>query len=117
MDKQAKLYCNWADRGMALHNSGGALVCCHSRTFLKDDNDQQIYWHTHTLEDAWNSSTRREIQTALDQGIQHPNCNACWDEENTGGKSRRQWHIELDIDYQGPENVPLLLDLKLGNIC
>lgn len=117
MNKDAKLYCNWAARGLALHNSGGALVCCHSRTFLRDNNNQQIFWHTHTLDDAWASPTRQEIHRALEQGIQHPNCNACWDEENVGGKSRRQWHNSLDIDYSGPYNVPLLLDLKLGNIC
>lgn len=117
MNKDAKLYCHWAARGMALHNSGGALVCCHSRTFLRDNNNQQIFWHTHTLDDAWNSPTRLEIQQALTNGIQHPNCNACWDEENTGGKSRRQWHNDLPINYAGPDGVPLLLDLKLGNIC
>jgi hypothetical protein len=117
MNKDAKLYCHWASRGLALHNSGGALLCCHSRTFLKDNNNQQIFWHTHTLDDAWNSPTRQEIQQALSDGIQHPNCNACWDEENVGHKSRRQWHLGTDIDYRGSEDVPLLLDLKLGNIC
>lgn len=117
MNQDAKLYCHWAARGMALHNSGGALVCCHSRTFLRDNNNQLIFWHTHSLDDAWNSQTRKEIQQALTDGIQHPNCDACWDEENVGGKSRRQWHNDLPIDYQGPEDVPLLLDLKLGNLC
>lgn len=111
------MYCTWADRGLALHNSGGALLCCQSRSYLHDAQDQKIFWHTHTLEDAWNSPTRSEIQGALDQGIQHPNCNACWDEENSGGTSRRQHHNNLRINFTGPDNVPLLLDLKLGNLC
>lgn len=117
MNKDKGFYCPWADRGLALHNSGGALLCCHSRTFLQDNNGQQIFWHTHSLEDAWNSPTRKEIQNALESGVQHPSCNACWDEENTGGKSRRQHHNNLDIDYSNPVDAPLLLDLKLGNIC
>jgi MoaA/NifB/PqqE/SkfB family radical SAM enzyme len=117
MDKNSNLYCTWADRGIALHNSGAALVCCQSRSYLHDDRDQKIFWHTHALEDAWNSPTRREIQDALDQGVQHPNCSACWDEENSGGTSRRQHHLASEIDYTGPENIPLLLDLKLGNLC
>ena len=117
MDKTAKLYCHWAAHGMAMHNSGGALVCCHSRTFLKDNNSQQIFWHTHTLDDAWNSPTRQEIHRALEEGVQHPNCSACWDEENVGMKSRRQHHNELDIIESNDVDVPLLLDLKLGNIC
>lgn len=117
MNKNAKLYCHWASRGLSLHNSGGALLCCHSRNFLKDSSNQTIFWHTHTLDDAWNSTTRQEIQQALTDGIQHPNCGACWDEENVGLTSRRQHHLHTKIDYQGPDNVPLLLDLKLGNIC
>lgn len=119
MDRSAKLYCTWADRGMALHNSGGALLCCHSRTFLQDDKGQQIFWHTHTLEDAWNSPTRQEIQEALSRGEQHPNCGACFSEENSGGVSRRQHHLDLvkiNQDDRDKES-PILLDLKLGNIC
>jgi MoaA/NifB/PqqE/SkfB family radical SAM enzyme len=117
MNRDSKLYCNWADRGLALHNSGGALLCCHSRTFLKDSNNQQIFWHTHTLDDAWSSTTRKEIQNALESGVQHPNCNACWDVENTGGQSRRQSHSSHVIDYSNTVDSPLLLDLKLGNVC
>ena len=117
MNKDSKLYCNWADRGLALHNSGSALLCCHSRTFLKDSNNQPISWHTHTLDDAWSSTTRKEIQNALESGVQHPNCSACWDEENIGGTSRRQHQLLLDIDYSDTIDSPLLLDLKLGNVC
>lgn len=117
MNKDSPLYCNWADRGLALHNSGGALLCCQSRTYLQDNQGQQIFWHTHTLENAWSSPTRLEIQNALDQGIQHPNCQACWDEENVGGTSRRQYHNNTGIHYDSKEDVPVLLDLKLGNLC
>jgi MoaA/NifB/PqqE/SkfB family radical SAM enzyme len=102
---------------MALHNSGGALVCCHSREYLKDQNGQLIFWHTHSLEDAWNSPTRKEIQSALEAGIQHSNCGACFDEENVGGTSRRQAHNNLQINYSDRDDTPILLDLKLGNVC
>lgn len=118
MNKQGPLYCKWADAGLALHNRGGALLCCQSRTYLKDRNDNLIYWHTHRLEDAWNSPTRHEIQQALDNGHQHPNCNACWDEENVGGMSRRM-HTLREDSISVPEifDSPALMDLKLGNIC
>jgi len=117
MNKDKGFYCVWADKGLALHNVGAALLCCHSRTFLKDNNNQQIFWHTHSLQDAWNSQTRLEIQTALESGVQHPNCQACWDDENTGTKSRRQHYLELNIDYSNTVDAPLLVDLKLGNLC
>ena len=118
MDPQtSKLYCSWAANGLALHNSGGALLCCHSRTFLKDSQEQQIFWHTHSLEDAWASPTRKQIIDALHQGEQHPNCDACWSVENTGGTSRRQHTIGRVEVTKDNEDLPLLLDLKLGNIC
>ena len=118
MDKTAKLYCQWADRGLALHNSGGALLCCRSQQYLKDDQEQQIYWHSHTLDDAWNSPTRREIQDTLTRGEQHPNCVYCWEEEAAGKPSHRQMAIaEQHATIEDDEPYALLLDLKLGNIC
>lgn len=120
MNKQGKLYCPWADKGLALHNSGAALVCCHSRSFLKDQNNEKIFFSTHSLEDAWNSPTRKEIQDALDRGEQHENCAACWGEENAGHTSRRLSTIKQlkDMKFSPPDtDLPLLLDLKLGNVC
>jgi MoaA/NifB/PqqE/SkfB family radical SAM enzyme len=118
MNRESKYYCKWADAGLALHNRGGALLCCQSRTYLQDENQQPIYWHTHTLKDAWESPTRREIQDALDNGIQHPSCNACWDEENVGGTSRRMHHLRDDnIVVPEDSTTPMLMDLKLGNLC
>lgn len=118
MDKNSKLYCKWADRGLALHNSGGALLCCHSRTFLNDEQGKKIFWHSHSLKDAWNSPTRRDIQQALENGIQHPNCDACWEVENSGGQSRRTYNntLEYSTEYEHLD-TPLLMDLKLGNLC
>lgn len=107
--------CVWAEQGLALHNSGGALLCCHSRTFLQDNNGQRIFWHTHSIDDALNSATRRDIQSALSRGEQPQNCEACFSVENAGGQSRRQAHNRL---FDGHKPVPVrMLDLKLGNIC
>lgn len=107
--------CRWAEHGLALHNSGMALLCCHSRTPLRDNQGQQIFWHTHSLQDALNSPTRQDIQTALSLGQQHPNCDACFSVENAGGESRRQAHNALDELHSRAEIR--MLDLKLGNIC
>jgi len=110
-----KLSCPWAEQGLALHNTGRALLCCHSRSYLEDDNGDWIYWHSHTLDDAWNSKTRHEIIDSLAQGIEHPNCDACWQEERVGRKSRRIVAKEqFDLP---PADSPKLVDLKLGNTC
>ena len=46
MNRESKYYCKWADTGLALHNRGGALLCCQSRTYLQDENQQPHTSHT-----------------------------------------------------------------------
>ena len=117
MKKDSKLYCVWADAGLALHNSGRCLLCCHSQTYLKDDSGQDIYLDTGTLEQAWNSVTRQEIHASLEAGIQHPNCSACWNEEAAGRASRRTINNELFADMTITGTSPKMVDLKPGNTC
>jgi sulfatase maturation enzyme AslB (radical SAM superfamily) len=117
MEKDKGLYCVWADSGIALHNSGRCLLCCHSQTYLRDPEGQEIFLDTHTMEQAWNSSTRYEIKRDLEQGIQHPNCSACWNEEAAGRSSRRQVANEQFKDLVITGHKPQLVDLKPGNTC
>ena len=117
MKQSDSLYCAWADSGLALHNSGRALLCCHSRTYLDDAQGEKIYWHTHRLGDAWDSPTRQEIKSALSQGQQHQNCQACWDEESAGRDSRRTLTNRQFSNLPESPPSPALLDLKLGNTC
>jgi sulfatase maturation enzyme AslB (radical SAM superfamily) len=117
MEKGKNLYCVWADTGLALHNSGRCLLCCHSQTYLQNEDGQEIYLDTGTIEQAWNSPTRKQIQTDLEAGIQHPNCSACWNEESAGRPSRRTINNELFADIKVNSERPQMVDLKPGNTC
>lgn len=117
MNKDSKLYCAWADQGLALHNSGRCLLCCHSQTYLQDPTGQEIFLDTHTVEQAWNSPTRKKIQQDLEQGIQSLNCTACWNEEAAGRTSRRQVANQQFADLEPNTQRPQLVDLKPGNTC
>lgn len=117
MEKGKNLYCAWADTGLALHNSGRCLLCCHSQTYLQDESGQEIYLDTGTIEQAWNSPTRKQIQADLESGIQHPNCSACWNEESAGRASRRTINNELFANMTVDPAKPQLVDLKPGNTC
>ena len=114
---QTNLQCVLADSGLGLHNSGRCYLCCHSRKYLQNDAGEDLYLDTNSLEDAWNSPTRQEIQDALAQGIEHPNCQACWDDEHVGKTSRRQWFNVICADIEPRKDQPQLLDLKMGNTC
>jgi len=117
MEKGKNLYCAWADTGLALHNSGRCLLCCHSQTYLQDESGQEIYLDTGTIEQAWNSPTRKQIQADLEAGIQHPNCSACWNEESAGRTSRRTEANRQFADITVNPERPQLVDLKPGNTC
>jgi sulfatase maturation enzyme AslB (radical SAM superfamily) len=117
MEKGKNLYCAWADTGLALHNSGRCLLCCHSQTYLQDNTGQEIYLDTGTIEQAWNSPTRKQIQADLEAGIQHPNCSACWNEESAGRVSRRTEANRQFADITVNPERPQLVDLKPGNTC
>ena len=115
--KQSNLYCILADKGLGLHNSGRTYLCCHSRKYLEDAQGEQIYLDTHTLEQAWTSPTRREIQESLENNQEHASCQACWDDEHAGKKSRRQWHNSMNHPVTDRDDQPQILDLKMGNTC
>lgn len=115
--KQNNLYCVLAHKGLGLHNSGRTYLCCHSRKYFEDAQGQQIYLDSHTLEDAWNSPTRKEIQQALDSGIEHPSCQACWDDEHAGKNSRRMHFNKMFDIIEDRTDQPQFLDLKMGNTC
>ena len=115
--KKSKLYCILADKGIGLHNSGRTYLCCHSRQYLKDSDNNEIYLDTHTLEDAWASPTRIEIQHALENNIEHDSCQACWDDEHAGKKSRREWHNSMQHPVTERDDQPQIFDLKMGNTC
>jgi len=117
MEKGKNLYCAWADTGLALHNSGRCLLCCHSQTYLQDESGQEIYLDTGTIEQAWNSPTRKQIQADLEAGVQHPNCSACWNEESAGRVSRRTEANRQFANMTVDPAKPQLVDLKPGNTC
>jgi len=117
MEKPQNLNCAWASAGLALHNSGRCLLCCHSQTYLEDDHGQQLYLDANTVEQAWNSPTRQQIQQDLAAGIQHPNCSACWNEEAAGRLSRRQVANQQFADLEINPAKPQLVDLKPGITC
>jgi hypothetical protein len=117
MEKEKNLYCVWADTGLALHNSGRCLLCCHSQTYLRGASDQEIFLDTDTIQEAWDSPTRQQIKQDLEQGIRHLNCSACWSEEDAGRTSRRQVANEQFKHMVVNPEKPQLVDLKPGNTC
>ena len=96
---------------------GNVRPCCLYREELPN-----IDLKTHTLKDAFDSKSMRDLRRQFRRGERPDNCRNCWREEDAGKKSKREYMLEKfkdeKVDYSSNNGVELkFLDLKLGNIC
>lgn len=110
-------YCVLADLGLATQTAGHVSMCNQSRVFWRDRSGQLLNLSQNSVEDAWTSPTREEISQALKSGIQHPNCEDCWNEEAAGRHSQRIIHNENFRTVVADVNQPRVIILKPGNAC
>jgi hypothetical protein len=109
--------CKLADIGLSTQNGGYVSICNQSRQSFQHTNGDYITLNQHTLQDAWSSPTRHEIKSALDAGIEHPNCQDCWNEEAAGRDSKRiQCNAGMGHIRPLPDQ-PVNIMLKPGNLC
>lgn len=105
--------CLQASCGLELDTVGRVRACCLADPF-KDESGQEYNLSTHSLEEIWNSSSRKKLLDDLRDGIENPTCNICWVEEKQGRQSKRQRENQRDLVIK---DTPQVLDLKLGNTC
>lgn len=110
-------YCVLADIGIATQTNGHVSMCNQSRCFWHDTQGKLMTLESNTLDAAWQSPTRFEIQNALLSGQQHPNCQDCWHEEAAGRRSPRQIHNERFKSVSPLPEQPRAIILKPGNVC
>ena len=96
---------------------GTARPCC-----LAKNEIPKIDLRKHTLEDAFRSEYMDRMRKAFSEDKKPGQCDACWMEEDSGKKSKREYMLEkfrhIDVDYNNIKGEDLVfLDLKLGNIC
>lgn len=108
--------CVLADIGLGTQTNGNATICNQSRTAFRDIDGNTIRLDTHSLEQAWNSPTRKEIASALANGQRHENCYDCWFEEDAGRASMRQLSNEKFSEVTALDQ-PRVFMFKPGNAC
>ena len=76
------------------------------------------------LTTAYKSESMQQLRQQFLNGERPKTCRRCWDEEDAGRTSKRQWHIRkfanqtAQVDWYNTKPDQLwFLDLKLGNIC
>lgn len=108
------LKCVHATNGIRVTNDGTAMLCCMSKETLTDNNGEIARVSSISLDDILHGKKAIEIRQDLDAGIQHPNCQRCWDEEAVGVASKR---IRDNSNYQFTDTSLKIAELNLGTAC
>lgn len=137
MSNQSKTFCPLPWIHLATRPNGDVRVCCTANASgagIVDIKDaglvKDMNLKTHTIEEVWNSGFMRNVRLQMLAGETPNSCTKCFQEEDKGIKSKRNWETlvwqdRLDIDSivtqtqpdgSLPVNIPYF-DLRLGNMC
>lgn len=116
MDK-SNTYCVMPHMGMAFQNNADLCCCNLNKASWQDKKRNTMFVYSHPLESAYSSHTRKIIAANLDNGIQHPSCQTCWDLESAGKESTRQALNNKFGSIEPLPDQPRILIIKPGNTC
>ena len=113
-----KIRCVLAECGIGVENAGHVKMCNASREVFIDDKNQPYRLNTSSIKEIYQSKTRKKILKDLANGVQHSNCESCWDSERSGVESIRQtMNNAIPINPKAVPGQPSIIILKPGNQC
>lgn len=108
------LYCINLDSSLRIESAGVCRSCCLQKVIYHDENGTSLNVKNHTFEEILDNKVRKQIIEDLKNGIKHPACKVCWDEEDAGKRSKR----EIDNQrYRKKTTGVAQFDISLSNVC
>lgn len=108
-------WCVNADHAMSANNNGTTKICCMIH------NVESMSLSNTTIQQNFNKNDFIKIRNDLNNGIRHDDCKWCWQEEDSGRKSKRLRDNEKylrHIEHGGEPFTGLAkFELNLGNTC
>jgi len=99
------------------NTDGRCKLCCHvyGEDYIKVDGKDAVLGKTN-WNNIWNSKYMLDVRANLLSGKKVKECNRCYEHEEKGLQSSRQWANE---NYKQPllHSNPTHLELRLGNKC
>jgi MoaA/NifB/PqqE/SkfB family radical SAM enzyme len=114
-DNNKHSWCVNANHAMSGNNNGTTKICCMIRT------QEQMALGASTIQDNFNKTESIKIRKDLENGIRNSNCDWCWQEEDSGRKSKRLRDNEKYLHHINSGGQPFTglakFELNLGNTC
>lgn len=115
-NKNKDTWCVNADHAMSGNNVGTTKICCMYR-----DEHLKHSLGIEPINVSFNQAAFNEVRHALNNGIRHPKCSWCFEEEDANRKSKRQRDNDKYEDWLRKGNPPFeglaKFELNLGNTC
>jgi len=115
--EKSSTYCVMPHLGMAIQNESDFCCCNINKASWQDTKRNPMHVYSHPIEFVYKSHTRKMLAAILDNGIQHPSCQVCWDLESTEKTSPRQTFNQLFGSAEPLPDQPRVLVIKPGNTC
>jgi MoaA/NifB/PqqE/SkfB family radical SAM enzyme len=110
-------WCVNAFHAMSANNNGTTKICC----MIRNDEIRNQNLNTYTIEENFNKADFIKIRNDLENGVRHSDCRWCWQEEDSGRKSKRMRDNEKYLGHLERGGDPFeglaKFELNLGNIC
>lgn len=108
-------WCVNADHAMSANNNGTTKICCMIK------NEEIMGLSDNSIQENFNKTEFIEIRQALQDGVRHNDCRWCWQEEDSGRKSKRlrdnEKYLGLLANGGEPYEGLAKFELNLGNTC
>ena len=126
-----KNFCLYPFAAFSLDNAGRPRICCNNNGWARLEKNNNFSNPSFNMEDDYNNSFHKEVRKFVIEDQRHPSCQKCWEIEDEGKISWRQWFNEsfnstTDENYwikkcesDGTINNLefLYLDITFGNKC
>lgn len=122
----SKTYCLFPFTNLNSNTEGSVKLCCsiNENIHATDQDNNELNFGTHSVEDIWNSQYMRDVRKQMLNGERPKACDVCWKLEDSGIQSSRQsafgelkdWAMPKEYQSINPP-LPQSLELRLGNFC
>ena len=111
--------CINAELGLRINTDGTCKHCCMQKENLKNsETGKEFKISSDKFIDILSSKHSLAIQTDLKNGIQHPACSLCWEEESSGKDSKRiRDNKQYSHLFDSSITAPSFLDVSMGTTC